>query len=182
MSEPEYDAVYEFPEGKLYINILPAKSGKEHWGDEWQRVTHHRLSVSSSGRDDEPLKIRGRRYQLGIAFARIPAQAEVWLRARSNEPELFRWDNSLLRWSMTNGDGKELGWNTATRERLSKIASEAALRFENDHPEWRLTSERLEIEGELREAEVAISVAREAMSKAESRAVSLRRQVAAYSV
>ncbi|WP_329022558.1 MULTISPECIES: hypothetical protein [Streptomyces] len=182
MTDPEYEAVYEFPEGKLYINILPARSGKEHWGDEWQRVTNHRLSVSSSGRDDEPLKIRGRRYQLGIAFARIPAQAEVWLRARSDEPELFQWDNSLRRWSMTNGDGKELGWNTAARERLAEIAAEAALRFENDHPEWRLTSERLEIENELREAEAAISIARESVVKAESRAVRLRVQIAMYPV
>ncbi|MFJ7202123.1 hypothetical protein ACIQWR_01110 [Streptomyces sp. NPDC098789] len=173
-----HDATYEFPEGKLYITIIKAQAKEENWGDARGKHLFGRLAVSSStDEDNEPgfLKIRGREYRLGARRIRNPERHSAHLGR-------WRWDNPTVRWECTNREGKEVGWNTAASGRLSEMVGEAADRFEAEHPEWRRTSERLELENELRNTEVARAGVCDALRKTDAKIIDLHARIAAYAV
>ncbi|WP_236246494.1 hypothetical protein [Streptomyces sp. CC210A] len=176
------DATYAFPEGDLHVTIAAAKLKEAYWGDRWEARPYARLAISSSLDESEPgyVKIRGRKYRVASRRARVHARTEAVLREDSDNPDLWRWESPLRRSEFMNEQNREIGESTAARSRLSQMVNEAAMRFEADHPDWQLVSERLELEGELGGAEALVGEARNELRKAEARVADLRDRIAAY--
>ncbi|PCG86382.1 hypothetical protein CIB93_09120 [Streptomyces sp. WZ.A104] len=178
-----HDATYPFPEGDLHVTIIAAKSRSAYWGDQWQVRPEARLAISSSlDEKGEPgyVKIRGRKYRVASRRSRVHALTEAAMRENSNDPDLWQRETPLRRQEFANELDRGVGESTAARTRLNQMVTEAAIRFEADHPDWRLVSERLELEGELDGAEAVVSGARDALRKAEARAADLRARIASY--
>ncbi|MFF4701072.1 hypothetical protein [Streptomyces chattanoogensis] len=179
-----YDATYAFPEGDLYVTILPAVTKQERWGDQDLTLPEARLGISSS-RDEnhEPgyVKIRGRAYRVASRRERAHVRREALLRRNDPDASLWTYQSPLRRWEFTNDRDQELSHGTAARERLSAMVREAADRFEAEHPGWKLISERLELEDDLRSAEVGVAIARDDLAKAEARVAYVADRLAALS-
>ncbi|MCC2278916.1 hypothetical protein LKL35_26320 [Streptomyces sp. ET3-23] len=176
-----YDAKCEFPEGELYVTIIAARTKSEIWGGESVLLPEPRLAISSSlDEKDAPgfVKIRGRKYRVASRRTRAHARREEYL--RSAACSVWSWESPLRRREFTNENDQEIGEPTAARRRLRQMVEDAATRFEADHPDWRLISERLELEGELGAAEVAVATVRDELRKAEARVTDLTARIATY--
>ncbi|OII68297.1 hypothetical protein [Streptomyces sp. CC77] len=177
-----HDATYEFPEGELYVTILPAVTKHERWGDQDLALPEGRLGISSSrDENDEPgfVKIRGRRYRIASRRERAHVRREGLLRRNDSDASLWIYQSPLRRWEFTNDRDQELSHGTAARERLNRMVREAADRFEAEHPGWQLISERLELEGLLSNAKVGVATAREDLAKAEAHVTRLAARLSA---
>ncbi|MEU3050156.1 hypothetical protein ABZ705_27230 [Streptomyces sp. NPDC006984] len=177
-----HSATYTFPEGDLHVTVIAAKSQGAYWADDWETRPLARLAISSSLDEYEPgyVKIRGRKYRVASRRARVHARTEAILREDSDNPDLWRWESPLWRCEFMNEQNREVGESTAARFRLRQMVNEAAMRFEADHPDWQLVSERLELEGELGGAEALVGEARDALRKAEARVADLSARIASY--
>ncbi|MFF7021430.1 hypothetical protein ACFY97_10485 [Streptomyces klenkii] len=167
-----HDATYGFPEGDLYVTILPAVTKHERWGYQDLTLPEARLGISSSRDEkDEPgfVKIRGRSYRVASRRERAHVRREALLRRNDRDASLWIYQSPLRRYEFTNDRDQELNHGTVARERLKAMVSEAADRFEAEHPGWQLISERLELEADLRNAEVGVATARDGLAKAEAR-------------
>ncbi|MFJ3907493.1 hypothetical protein [Streptomyces vinaceus] len=170
-----HGATYTFPEGDLHVTVLAAKTAEENWGGARKHVAYSRLAISSSANEEEPgfLKIRGRHYRVGAR--RIRSVDEQVSRLGR-----WRWDNALHRWEYTNQADREVGWDTSAARRLGQIVDEAADRFEAQYPHWRRTSERLELEAHLRNAEARRGQVCDELRKADAEIIHLHARIAAY--
>ncbi|GGU41652.1 hypothetical protein GCM10010211_00810 [Streptomyces albospinus] len=169
-------ATYAFPEGDLHVTVLPAATQDEYVGGGREKIPYSRLAISSSTDENgEPgfVKIRGRRYRVAARRKRLP-DAFVATQGR------WRWDNALRRWEYTNEKDQEVGWDTAAARRLGQMVEEAAERFEAEYPDWRWISERLELEGDLRNAEAQRGRICDELRKADAQISHLHTRIAAY--
>ncbi|MGW2863111.1 hypothetical protein [Streptomyces sp. NPDC001205] len=177
-----YDATYTFPEGDLYVTILPAVTKQERWGYQDLKLPEARLGISSS-RDEEHepgfVKIRGRSYRVASRRERAHVRREALFRRNDPAASLWTYQSPLRSWEFTNDRDQELSHGTVARERLKAMVVEAADRFEAENPGWQLTSERLELEGDLRNAEVGVATARDRLAKAEAHVAYVASRLAA---
>jgi hypothetical protein len=176
-----YDAKYTFPEGELYVSIIPAVTKHETWGYQAVSLPESRLAISSSlHENDAPgyVTIRGRAYRVASRRTRVHARREEWLREQGYS--VWKYESPLRRWEFANDRDAEIGESTAARKRLCEMVEEAATRFEAEHPNWNRISERLELEGMLRSAECTVATARQNLTKAEVGVANLVARIADY--
>ncbi|MFE7479998.1 hypothetical protein [Streptomyces sp. NPDC057552] len=176
-----YDAECTFPEGTLYVTILPAVTKHERWGDREMTLPEGRLGISSSCHEDYPgfVKIRGRRYRVASRRGRAHAARESLLRCDDPDASLWTYQSPLhRRWEFTNGLDQEVSRESVARGRLDAMVREAADRFEVECPEWVRISERLELEHLVQAASVEVATATRALHQAENYAARMRDRLA----